>query len=153
MKVRGYTEADWEDVKEIYNLSKVDELKGSVDLRAFIPLERDPRNLRLFRESRIVVVEESETILGFGGSSGTYISWLFVHPRHRRRGVARMILHHILDRLEGTATLNVFKNNRAARALYRQFGFELERDFTGNLNGFRTEAMTLRRDKPVHTKK
>jgi ribosomal protein S18 acetylase RimI-like enzyme len=58
-----------------------------------------------------------------------------------------MILDHILDQLKEAATLNVFKNNRAARALYRQFGFEIEREFTGNLNGYQTEAMTLRRYK------
>jgi len=147
MKVRGYVDGDWEAVREIYNLAKVDELQGSVDLRAFIPLEKDSRSLRLFGESRIVVAEEGGTILGFGGNNGNYISWLFVHPLHRRRGVARMILHHILDQLKKPATLNVFKNNRAARGLYRQFGFEIEREFTGNLNGFQTKAMTLRRYK------
>ncbi len=150
MKVRGYADGDWEAVREIYNLAKVDELKGSVDLRAFIPFEKDPRSLRLFRESRIVVVEEGGTILGFGGNNGDYISWLFVHPHHRRRGVARMILNHILDQLQGTVTLNVFKNNRAARALYDQFGFEIEREFTGNLNGYQTKAMTLRWYKSGH---
>jgi ribosomal protein S18 acetylase RimI-like enzyme len=150
MKVRSYADGDWEAVREIYNLAKVDELKGSVDLRAFIPLEKDPRSQRLFGESRIVVVEEGGTLLGFGGNSGNYISWLFVHPLHRRRGVARMILNHILDHLKESATLNVFKNNRAARALYDQFGFEIEREFTGNLNGFQTRAMTLRRYKSGH---
>lgn len=148
MKVRSYTDADWNSIQEIYDLSKPDELLGSVDLRAFVPLERDLISLRLFRECRIVVVEEAGEIRGFGGHCGNYISWLFVHPRHRRRGVARTILHHILSQVPGTAKLTVFKNNRAARALYRQFGFEIEREFTGNLNGFQTKAMTLRRDEP-----
>ena len=148
MNVRGYTDADWESVINIYNLSKPDELRDSVDLRALVPFERDTRNLRLFRESRIVVVEEDETLLGFGGNNSNYISWLFVHPDHRRRGVATLILRHVMNQLNGTIKLNVFKHNTAARLLYQKAGFEIEREFVGNLNGYKTQAMTLRFESP-----
>lgn len=144
MMIRPYTDADWESIAGIYNLSKPDELRDSVDPRAFLPIERDTRSMRLFRESRIVVVEENEAILGFGGNTGNYISWLFVHPHHRRKGVARFILEHVLAGLDGIVKLNVFKNNHAARSLYTQFGFTVEREFVGNLNGYKTNAMVLR---------
>ncbi len=144
MIIRPYTDADWKSIADIYNLSKPDELRGSVDQRAFLPLERDARSQRLFRESRILVVEDQEEVLGFAGNSGNYISWMFVHPHHRRKGVARLLLEHILTSLDGKVKLNVFKNNHAACALYQQFGFEIEREFVGNLNGYKTKAMTLR---------
>ncbi len=151
MIIRRYTDADWESIADIYNLSKPDELRDSVDPRAFLPLERDTRSQRLFRESRIVVVEDHEEILGFGGNTGNYISWMFVHPHHRRKGAARLLLEHILASLDGTIELNVFKNNHPARSLYQQFGFEIEREFVGNLNGYKTNAMTLRMDKRSQT--
>jgi GNAT superfamily N-acetyltransferase len=143
MHIRDYIDADWEAVREIYNLSKPDELKGSVDLRALIPLEKDRRNLRLFQQSRIMVVEKDSVLVGFGGYYGNTIHWLFVHPHHRRKGAARLILKHIVDQLTGTVKLNVFKNNRVARTLYQKFGFVKEREFLGNYNGYQSRAMTL----------
>jgi|APSaa5957512576_1039674.scaffolds.fasta_scaffold163624_1 ribosomal protein S18 acetylase RimI-like enzyme len=143
MKIRPYKNQDWEAVNKIYNLAKPDEMKGSVDLRALIPLEDDKNNLKLFHDSRIIVVEERELILGFGGYRLNYISWLFVHPDHRRKGVGQMLLNQVLSRLAGTIKLNVAKNNIAAKKLYEKHGFKIEREFVGNFNGFESQAMTL----------
>ena len=143
MKLRRFEKEDWEEIKTIYNLSKPDEMRGSVDLRALIPIEKDKKGIALFNESQIVVVEENKTILGFGGHKENYISWLFVHPAQRRRGVANMILDHILNELNGTIKLNVGKHNKAAKSLYEKAGFKIEREFTGNFNGYKSEAMTM----------
>jgi ribosomal protein S18 acetylase RimI-like enzyme len=143
MELRRYEKEDWNKIKKIYNLSKPDEMRGSVDLRALIPIEKDEKGLILFNESQILVVEENDEILGFGGYKGNYISWLFIHPSHRRKGVAHIILNHILNNLSGTVKLNVGKQNEAAKSLYFKFGFKIEREFTGNFNGYKSEAMTL----------
>ena len=143
MELRKFKKEDWNDVKNIYDLSKPDEMRGSVDLRAIVPLEKDEKNLILFKESQIIIVEENNKILGFGGHKGNYISWLFIHPNHRRKGVAQTILSHILSKLSGKITLNVGKHNEAAKSLYFKFGFKVEREFTGNFNGFKSEALTL----------
>ncbi len=147
MKIRFYKETDWENVKDIYNLSKPDEMRGSVDLRALIPLEEDSNNLKLFHDSQIFVIEEDKTIIGFGGNKGNYISWLFVHQNHRRKGVAKAILQQILSQLTGTIKINVGKNNMAGRALYKKSGFKIEREFIGNFNGYKSQAMTLSLEK------
>lgn len=64
---------------------------------------------------------------GFPGSVG-HIKDLAVHPDYRRRGIARELLTRALFLLdqEGAvrAELEVRKSNDAARALYREFGFE-----------------------------
>lgn len=143
MKIRQCEQRDWEAVKNIYNLSKPDEMRGSVDLCALIPLEEDESNLKLFKNSQIYVVEEDKRIFGFGGNKGNYISWLFVHPDHRRKGVGQMILNLILGELSGEIRLNVAKNNMAAQSLYEKNGFIIERVFTGNYHGFPSQAMTL----------
>jgi len=75
MNIRLYEKADWDVVRNIYNLAKPDEMRGSVDLRALIRLEDDKNNLKLFHESKIFVVEENKIIVGFGGNKGNYISW------------------------------------------------------------------------------
>jgi ribosomal protein S18 acetylase RimI-like enzyme len=132
MDIRAYTDLDWEAVRNIYDLSKPDEMRGSVDLSAVLPLSDDPKHLALFRESCIIVIEETHNIVGFAGHKGNYISWVYVHPTHRRRGVAIALVSEMLRRIDGTATLNVGKNNQAARALYQRLGFVVEKEFTGN---------------------
>ena len=143
MNIRSYKNDDWDLVKDIYNLSKPDEMRGSVDLKALIPLENDQSNIDLFNKSKILVMEEGNNILGFGGNKGNYISWLFVHPNHRRKGVAKTILDQVLNGLTGEIRLNVAKHNNAAINLYKQLGFQIERVFQGNYNGYESQAITL----------
>jgi ribosomal protein S18 acetylase RimI-like enzyme len=143
MRLRKFEKEDWEAIKTIYNLSKADEMRGSVDLRALIPIEEDEKGIKLFNDSQIFVVEENKDILGFGGHKGNYISWLFVHPGQRRRGVGKMIIDQILRTLTGTIKLNVGKHNEAAKSLYSKYGFKIEREFIGNFNGYKSEALTM----------
>lgn len=146
--MRPYADNDWEAVKTIFNLSRPDELKNSVDLRAIVPLEHDTDKIKLFHDSVIHVVEEDRLILGFGGHKNNYISWLYVHPDHRRKGIAGKILQRIIQGLSGTIRLNVAKNNKAAKSLYKAMGFKIEREFSGEYNGYKTRAMTLFLEKP-----
>ncbi|MBC7258369.1 MAG: GNAT family N-acetyltransferase [Chloroflexi bacterium] len=57
-----------------------------------------------------------------------YVDELFVHPAHRRKGVAMALLNHAADlsRELGLAgvRLLVRSENAAARALYRKAGFQ-----------------------------
>ncbi len=146
MMIRPYSEADWARVRTIYDLSKPDEMRASVDAAMILPLENDPAMLALFRESTILVAEVSGAIVGFGGSRGGYISWLFVHPEHRRKGVARSLLANILARIDGPATLNVLRENTAARRLYERFGFTVVREAEGEFNGHQVHVLTLHRE-------
>ncbi|MDX2272618.1 MAG: ribosomal protein S18-alanine N-acetyltransferase [Cyanobacteriota bacterium] len=54
---------------------------------------------------------------------------LAVHPRHRRRGIARCLLHQLcrLAANQGCewATLEVQEDNQAARSLYENLGFQV----------------------------
>lgn len=143
MKIRPYIESDWDDVREIYDLSKPDEMRGAVDLSTIVPLSQDASMLALFRDSTILVADEAGQIVGFGGNKGNYVSWLFVHPAHRRKGVARILLKEIIGKLTGRITLNVTAENRAARQLYLDLGFAVAREFTGKFNGQDLVVLTL----------
>ena len=108
MEIRPYTNKDWNSVKKIYNISKPDECKGSVDLRAIIPLENDENFLKLFRESTLIVMEENNKVIGFVGNKGNYISWMFVDPENRRIGFIEFRPREeiIVFGLKNTANLN-----------------------------------------------
>ena len=88
MDLRSYRSEDWAAVREICDLSKPDEMRGVVEPSAIPPLESDQDMMTLFRDSQIIVAEESLRVIGFAGSRGTFITWLFVHPAFRRKGVA-----------------------------------------------------------------
>jgi ribosomal protein S18 acetylase RimI-like enzyme len=84
------------------------------------------------------------------GTIGNYISWLCVHSKHRRKGVATALLHAVLKGMTGPATLNVFARNEAARRLYEGFGFVVDKEFVGSFNGHHVDVVRLRRDnRPV----
>ena len=144
MITRQYRDADWDRVQEIYDLSKPDEMGGDVDAAALRPLASDPEMLELFRASKIVVAtDDDDEVIGFGGFKGSYVSWLFVHPAYRRRGVARALLASMLARLEGPIRLNVLRSNVAAIKLYEEFGFTVSKDFVGRFNGQDVNVLTL----------
>jgi len=144
MTIRPYLDADWDAVCEIHDLSKPDELRGSVDLSAIRPLRLDPAMVMLFAESVNVVAEDQGRVVAYGGYQGNYISSLFVHPGHRRKGIGRALVHDMLGRLTGAVTLNVATNNAAARQLYASMGFVVEKEFTGQFHGQDIRIMTLR---------
>lgn len=135
MQIRPYCDSDWPTVREIYDLSKPDEMRGVVDASAIPLLEADPAMTALFHNSQVSVMDDAGQVVGFAGNRGTVITWLFVHPSHRRRGVATALVRELLAQLDGTITLNVATRNAAARNLYERLGFTLEREFIGRFNG------------------
>jgi ribosomal protein S18 acetylase RimI-like enzyme len=121
--LRSYRSDDWTAVCEIYNLSKPEELLGVIDSRSILPLESDSDMQALFRGSQILVAEHLDRIAGFGGNRGSFITWLFVHPGFRRRGVATALVRDMLARLQQPITLNVMVRNIPARACQRRAKF------------------------------
>jgi ribosomal protein S18 acetylase RimI-like enzyme len=90
---------------------------------------------QLFHESQIAVAEEDGKIAGFAGNRGSFITWLFVHPSFRRRGVATALVKDLLRKLDQPITLNVALTNGPALSLYHRMGFKVEREFVGDFNG------------------
>ena len=82
--------------------------------------------------SRLWVVEEGENVIG-------YVCTWFIHdegqianmavlPEHRRRGLGKILVHHVLQeaRKQGVLSLSleVRRSNHAALELYKSFGFQ-----------------------------
>jgi len=146
MDLRSYRNEDWKAVREIYDLSKPDEMHGVIEPSAILPLESDQSMMALFRDSQIVVAEESHRVIGFAGNRGTFITWLFVDPSSRRKGIATALIREILGRVNRPVTLNVVMSNIAALALYRRNGFTIEREFPGQFQGMPCKVAKLRHE-------
>jgi ribosomal protein S18 acetylase RimI-like enzyme len=140
--IQEYKNRDFHQVEKIYNRSKLDEFYGELSEFSLVPLSEDNEMTTLFSESQIYVYG-GEEILGFCGHKGNYISWLFVDPEHRGKGVAEALLLHILPILESTASLTVLKSNKRAISLYAKLGFEVEREFETKYQGIPVVANKL----------
>lgn len=141
--IREYCSNDWEAVREIYDLAKPDEMRGVVPTDLVIPLNSNPAMLALFEESKILVFEREGAVAGFGGYRNQTITYLFVHPEQRRKGVASQLVVAILNVLGGEAKLNVAKKNVSAYHLYSRLGFVTETEFEGQYNGYPCEVARM----------
>ncbi|MBI5594237.1 MAG: GNAT family N-acetyltransferase [Deltaproteobacteria bacterium] len=142
--IRAYREADWNQVSAIYDLAKPDEMKGFVDAQAITPLAQDGPMLRYFSDSELWVYEENGYVHGFIGLKKDVVSWLFVHPDHRRKGIARSLLNELINIHQGSLRLNIAKSNQPAMTLYESFGFEAFEEFEGNMYGCPIPAVRMR---------
>ena len=158
--IRPYTPADWAAVCRIHDRARPDELAGSFDPRAFVPLEDDAEAEQL-KACDIFVAEvprrspstESEysgpeavarqpEVAAFVAVDGSYLAWLYVDPAHYRKGLGRALLRFALERLGPKAWTISCGNNEPALALYLSEGFQVVQRSTGNNAGY--EGPTLR---------
>ncbi len=128
MEIREYEERDASRIEEIYNSARMDEFIGAEGNFYLVPWAEDEHTLNEFPGSTVYVCE-SEGIVGFCGFTNNHISWLFVDPAERNKGVASLLLTHVIPKIEGEVTLTVNQSNLPANRLYRKFGFEIRRDF------------------------
>lgn len=93
------------------------------------------RELREKGAGRYVVLEHSAgggtTLIGFGGLwlglDEAHVTTVAVEPPRRRQGYGRLLVHALVElareyRMD-SVTLEVRESNRAARELYRRYGF------------------------------
>ena len=69
------------------------------------------------------VVCAEDMIVAYLTASGPHNDQLFVDPDHQGAGLGSALLTAMLKRRLRPATLQVFAENRPARALYDRFGF------------------------------
>lgn len=140
--LRDYRAEDWPAVCRVHDRARPDELRGSFDARAFLPLAEDPEREYL-HACALFVAQEGEEIVGFAGIDAPYLAWLYVDPAHYRRGIGRALLRHCLARLGEDAWTMACGNNEAALRLYQSEGFVIESRFTGENAGYRGPAARL----------
>lgn len=132
--IRRFKDSDFEQIEEIYNLSKADEFAYEDFQVEIVPLSLDPNMLSLLKRSTLYVYE-NDSILGFIGYEGGFITWLFVHPNSRGKGIGEALLEYLILQIGGSLSLTVARSNKVAMNLYSKFGFSVEKEFTGNYQG------------------
>jgi hypothetical protein len=80
LTIQPYQEQDWPAVCAVHDQARADELHGSCDPRAFVPLAGEQKDAATFHRSRKFVACLGTHIVGFVGVDGTYLSWLYVDP-------------------------------------------------------------------------
>ncbi len=134
IKLRKYKTSDWKAISRIHDEARLDELRGSVDLNAFIPLKKAAFAEGLFGGD-IIIAELEDEVAGFIGYNKKTIDWLYVSPTHYRKGIGKMLIEYVLEKSEGEIRIAVLKNNLPALNLYKKMGFKEVRTFKGPMIG------------------
>lgn len=140
--IREYRETDFSDIERIYNLSKIDEFIGEKFEVPIISLGEDSEMLNLFRASTIFVYEV-RGIVGFVGVRGNSITWLFVCPEARGKGIGKKLVLYVMSILSGEVILKVARSNCVAKIMYERLGFKVAKEFTGKYNGNSIEVCQM----------
>lgn len=141
--IRKYKKSDWDKVREIYDLSKPDEMVNIVKPIDITPLSQDKNMIEYFNESEIKVYEKKQNVLGFIGRKENIISWLFVHPKYRKKGIAKSLLIDLIQTYDKPLKLNLTKSNHVAKQLYLNFGFKIYEEFIGNMYNKQIPALRM----------
>ncbi|GGQ55834.1 GNAT family N-acetyltransferase [Couchioplanes azureus] len=135
MLIRPYRDDDWPQIARIHDAARLDELRDSAGVAAFLTLAQTAEGEGLF-DGRVWVAEDGGTVAGFVAHDDAEITWLYVDPARYRRGIGRALLRHAMaacdaERIEVT----VLAGNAAGLALYRAEGFEITETRTGPMVG------------------
>ena len=131
--VRAYVPQDWDAICHIHDAARVEELRTTVGLEAFLPLAATFEAEGLF-DGDLWVAEVDGLVTGFLAGTPEEITWLYVDPARQHRGVGRALVGHVLERATGPVRLEVLDGN-PARSFYERMGFVEESTTTGRLAG------------------
>ncbi len=142
IKIRPYKEKDWKAVCAIHDAARPDELRGSCDPRAFVPIEEDDEVEDLKRSEKLVAVVENR-VVGFVGVDNKYLAWLYVDPAYYHRGIGRRLLQKGLEIIGSDAWTIVLDGNKSAIALYESEGLIEARRFESDNAGYPCTCLRL----------
>jgi len=134
VQIRKYRIEDFDQIAAIYNAAHPGEFYCEEGEFSFVPWTEDDYIMSLLADSDVYVCED-DSILGFCGYLGDKINWMFVQPKSSGKGVANKLLTHILPKLNAGTFLFVLKSNARAIALYKKFGFTINKEFVVNFQG------------------
>ncbi len=142
IKIRPYKEKDWKAVCAIHDAARPDELRGSCDPRAFVPIEEDDEVEDLTRSEKLVAVVENR-VVGFVGVDNKYLAWLYVDPAYYHQGIGRRLLQKGLEIIGSDAWTIVLDGNKSAIALYESEGLIEARCFESDNAGYPCTCLRL----------
>lgn len=140
--IRPYRDADWDAIARVHDAARLDELRDSVGVEAFLTLAQTAEGEGLF-DGLVWVAETGGEVVGFVALDGDEVTWLYVDPAHYRRGIGRALLRHAVEAAPGAQVeVDVLAGNPAAEGLYLGEGFVILETKTGSLVGNERFAAT-----------
>jgi ribosomal protein S18 acetylase RimI-like enzyme len=139
--IRPYADGDWDAIARIHDAARLDELRDSVGVAAFLTLAQTAEGEGLF-DGHLWVAEVDGAVAGFVALDDDEVTWLYVDPQRYRRGVGRALLRHALAAAGPRVEVTVLDGNPAALALYLNEGFTITETRTGSLAGNEAFAAT-----------
>jgi hypothetical protein len=141
IRIREYEERDWDGICRVHDLARPDELRGSCDSRAFIPLAQDPEVPELKRCVKYVACDD-DRIVGFVGINGDYLSGSISIPSitegDRAKPPADRPSLAVRPHGRSFSTADV-----RARRLYESEGFNVVRTYQGDNSGYPCTCMRM----------
>jgi GNAT superfamily N-acetyltransferase len=134
LHIRRYRPEDWSDITFVHNRSRLDELRLSVGVEAFLSLVDTADSENLF-DGEVWVGCLGETIAGFVAFAEDEVNWLYVDPDYYRQGIGRALLRHAIARCGRTIHTTALRGNERALSLYLGEGFRIIKTMSGRLNG------------------
>jgi ribosomal protein S18 acetylase RimI-like enzyme len=134
IQLRNYNSPDWDAISIIHDRARLDELRASVGLEAFLSLAATAENEGLF-EGEVWVACDGETVVGFIAFADDEVTWLYVSPDYYRQGIGKRLLRQAINRCGKIVSTSVLSGNDAALQLYLSEGFKIIETKTGKLNG------------------
>jgi ribosomal protein S18 acetylase RimI-like enzyme len=134
IQLRKYNSEDWDSIADIHDRARLDELRASVGVEAFLSLATTFENEGLF-EGEVWVACDDEMVVGFIAFADDEVTWLYVSPDFYRQGIGKRLLSQAIDRCGETVSTSVLSGNDAALHLYLSEGFKIIETKTGKLNG------------------
>ena len=141
---REYQEPDWKAICQIHDRARPDELLGSCDPRAFVPIEQD-KEVEELKTSRKFVACDEEKVVGFVGVDDKYLGWLYIDPDHYGKGIGRELLKIGIREIGAGAWTIALDGNQKAISLYESEGFKEVKRFAGNNAGYPCTCIRLER--------
>lgn len=141
---RDYQHTDWQAICQIHDRSRPDELAGSCDPRAFVPIEQDAEVEDLKRAKKFVACDE-EQIVGFVGVDEKYLAWLYIDPDYYGQSIGRRLLQIGLREIGEGAWTQVLAGNKKAIVLYESEGFVEVKRFEGDNAGYPVICLKMQR--------
>jgi ribosomal protein S18 acetylase RimI-like enzyme len=136
LTIRAYRDEDFQAVCAVHDRARPDELRGSCDPRAFVPLAQEQQDLVSFQRSDKYVACQGDRIAGFVGVDGEYISWLYVDPDFYSRGIGGRLLRLGMEHAGPGAWTIALAGNTRALSLYERAGFTIGSTFAGENAGY-----------------
>ena len=133
--IRVYEEKDWPAICRIHDMARPDELRGSCDPRAFVPIEQDAE-VEDLKRCRKFVACDGERVVGFVGIDDDYLAWLYIDPEYYGRGIGRQLLQLAVREIGPNAWTVVLDKNFNAIHLHQSEGFEEVKRYSGDNAGY-----------------